>query len=382
MPGAAVATKDQPKKARKDNPNVNESDVFVDHLVQNKEPINFELPAIFIITGQTGSGKTFFLRQLIDNVVKNRKFLPKYGYEDPAKRIIYVGQFDPRNERSGDEEHNQIVTDLLDMSPESGEVISYSQAQEEANKENEESSDLAAILGRSGDSSSVMTVVMKKIKEMAKEGDIFIMDDLQHYLPSMTGADKKTFVQMANAFVHHKGISLIFLFQVLPSTGPHSLLGNLVNNTNYLFQITRQGVNSRELRRLFELAYGNSAMLLNQVRMKILEEGGHPQFVLFDKKNIYFPSDINGCTFTNDSGTSRRNDKANANNGQRTGNNTATANTGAKRSGTNIFSASSSDSGIKRIGGNSKNYSTQKGASQAGNQKAKEGPKRPTWWPD
>ena len=145
----------------------------------NNAKLEFGLPSTTIITGRSGSGKTYLLRQLLGSLIKNKQFKCNFGYEDPAKRVIYIGQYTPQGERSGDEEHNKVIEDILALSPEPAETYSYLDAQKEANDQNEDGADLAAMLGRSGDSATAMSIVMKKINETVKDGDIIIFDDLQ-----------------------------------------------------------------------------------------------------------------------------------------------------------------------------------------------------------
>jgi len=126
---------------------------------------------------------------------------------------------------------------------------------------------------------------------------IFVNTDCyayRHLLGSMTTSDKRSFTQLANVSGHHKGVTLIYLFQVLPSTGANkSMLGNLVNNAHYLVQITRVGINANDLTNMFRMTYGNSKELLQSVRDKC-GGGAPPQFIVYDKQAIYFPQEING----------------------------------------------------------------------------------------
>jgi energy-coupling factor transporter ATP-binding protein EcfA2 len=362
-PGAAPLKKEVAPKWAESAPTKKEAPIT--NPSANKEKFEFGMPSIMIITGRTGSGKTYLLRELMKTIIQDRKFKVNFDYEDPVKRLIYVGQYTPGGERSGDEEHNSVIEDILEMSPEKGECISYLEAQQEAEKENEEQADIATILGRAGDASSAMTIVMKKIKEMVKEGDVVIFDDLQHLLGDMTKADKTSFKQLANVFSHHKGISLIYLFQVLPTTGANkNMLGNLVNNAHAFIQITRLGMNARDFTDMFHLTYGDSAELMKEIREKCKGDKEPPQFVIYDKQHIYFPDEVNG-TFSGN--VSARNG---ASGREKSGNSGKSGNGGL------LFKPDSSGGGNKRKGGPDGDSGGRPGKGGSG-----KGGQTPSWWP-
>ena len=283
--------------------------------------VSLQLPCVALLSGPTGSGKTHLIADLVTRLCKGGppsaapRFENKGGTSSDAliKRILYIGQFDGKESPSYDEKHNENIANILKLKPKS-EALTLDKFEKIAAEENNTASLIAALVSGKSSKDNQRNAGMKKLfdtlagddenpKGMLEQGDLLIIDDLQHFLRLADSKTTAKIIDIINAASHHKGVSVFLLFQSIPSNS--NFLASVVNAAHYIIFVTRNGINAGQIRTILQANAGYSKddynKLYNGLGLYQASHSGHyPDYCVYNKTTfkhcdeIGVPSSLSG----------------------------------------------------------------------------------------
>lgn len=254
-------------------------------------------PFIISVLGPTGSGKSHNVTNLVTKL-KTGEFplLHRFDSKDhehgePFRftRVHYIGQ---RVTNSTDTTHNSNIQKLLDggTKPGIGASVEEIMAKHYMGQESRFGGLVSPVKP-----ASLIPSHIREILSHKEPHPLIVIDDCSSYLDGMPAMASEEMRNIFNVESHHGGVSIIMIYQKYPKD---RLGGMLISASHYImFPIppadyagASTGVSVNDFRTVLHSTQGHSKHKLAEFQNLI--EKRHPNFVLFNKRDLVADADI------------------------------------------------------------------------------------------
>ena len=245
------------------------------------EPLAIQAPFIMGICAPTGTGKTFQARKFLDKLKTGEiPLVSRFNTKDMKQgdpyqldKVHYVGVM---ADNSFDEMHNENITGIINAGAKPGVAKTIDELGAEQALTQEEKFGLLK-------PRKAADMVPDYVKNLATKHTCTVLDDMSAFLTDLSPHSKTTLKTLFQAGSHHKGVSLIFIYQNVP---PDDLGGQLFKSSHYvMFPIpqycsdTSLGIQVGEFRKIMHMNAGFSKDLLADYQALIKEAASKQQQV-------------------------------------------------------------------------------------------------------
>lgn len=257
-------------------------------------------PFILSVVAPTGSGKTFSTTLLLGGFKSGlfpltHRFDTQHGdkHGEPFKfrRVIYIGQMD---ENSFDQHHNDGVQTIIGSGLDKGEAVTpeilAARAQIALQSPEIQRRDYAGLL-KAPKGVDLIPEYINSFEDPSSM--LFVIDDMSPILSIMSKSAQADLKKIFSVGSHHKGLSIIFLYQNIPQ-GP--LGEHLFQASHYMMfpQLPREygggSINSSisigNFRTVMNMISGFNRVALEEYTKLVEDSPTPPNFVIYNKRKL------------------------------------------------------------------------------------------------